>query len=124
MTPEERAEARRLAEQTSRGREDDCGCAECRLASAALAALDALEAAEQERDAARTQLHKHCLDEACCDGSDIIPDLIAERDTARAQVATLVEALRWYAKNPCAASWDCDSGDRARAALKAAGVET
>mgnify|MGYP007100090303 CR=1 FL=1 len=55
---------------------------------------------ERERDEATARLRKHCLDESCCDGSDVMPDLIAERDTARARVAdlegrvaTLAEAL-------------------------------
>ena len=65
-------------------------------------------------------------------------DMQVDRDIARAQVETLAAALKWYAEDNSykerAFKEDGvfksmtpalkDAGDRARAALKAAGVET
>lgn len=86
------------------------------------ALADALEEALRDREPWRTK---------SADELHLVVNLRKERDTARAQVETLAEALRWYenlARNnsfPSADSieiWN-DRGGRARAALKAAGVE-
>lgn len=94
---------------------------------------DALEAAIRESGGARLAL-KEQWERLSVEANDELKALLSareDRDTARAQVETLAEALRWYenlARNnsfPSADSieiWN-DRGGRARAALKAAGVE-
>lgn len=120
LTAEERAEWRAVY------------CDDARI----IALLDALDAAERERDEARRDLHKMKVD----DGRHLhmlaeerdglrarLAEVERERDTARARVETLAEALRWYSKLEV---WPrgiigapTDYGERARAALEAAGID-
>lgn len=153
MTPEERAKAREYAAYCI----ENCACEDYAAGLSLNKTLDALEAAERERDQ---------LEQSWNDQVRVTTVRIAERDTARARLAeveqardwireesdnraalliaarthveTLVEALRFYADRDnwtypysddmepgdiCEKAALVDSGDRARAALRAAKLD-